>query len=193
MTFQRTVAALAILKVNSDRGEDFIDSFVPFVVEALRRSKSDIVSLPEIQASIRDEFGINVPQGALSTMVGRVIRRGWATRADGLITRNLEAIGPSRIAPEREDFLAQYQRTVGSFMEYAANSLQRELLQDEASEALGAFLEAHAADVCVRRWGERRLQSSRFRAERKRSTWLLDSSCMPSTTIQLLSRCSRLL
>ncbi|GMV86841.1 MAG: hypothetical protein AMXMBFR80_26950 [Dehalococcoidia bacterium] len=147
MTFQRTVAALAILKVNSDRGEDFIDSFVPFVVEALRRSKSDIVSLPEIQASIRDEFGINVPQGALSTMVGRVIRRGWATRADGLITRNLEAIGPSRIAPEREDFLAQYQRTVGSFMEYAANSLQRELLQDEASEALGAFLEAHAADV----------------------------------------------
>ena len=39
------VASLAILKVNWDRGQDYVANYVPFVAECLRKAPHDEISL----------------------------------------------------------------------------------------------------------------------------------------------------
>ena len=56
---QATLVSLAILKVNWDVfGKDYVENFVPFVAEAVRLSTAAAVSLPELQQSVVDTFGL---------------------------------------------------------------------------------------------------------------------------------------
>jgi len=74
----QVITSLAILKVNWDRGHDYIKNFVPFVAECLRTAPQPEVSLPELQTAIHDTFGLRIPQGALKTILRRAVRSGYA-------------------------------------------------------------------------------------------------------------------
>jgi hypothetical protein len=57
-----TVSSLALLKVSYDRQrKDYFDNFVPMVAECLRRSAEDVVSLPDLQSDLREQFGLSLP------------------------------------------------------------------------------------------------------------------------------------
>src|SRR5947207_15748681 len=78
----QTIASLAILKVNFDqRGQDFIDNFVPFVTEALRQAGPTGTTAGMSQAVLRDDFGIAIPQGAVASVLRRTARQGLSTRS----------------------------------------------------------------------------------------------------------------
>ena len=67
--------SLAILKVEWDAGRDYIQSFLPFVLEALRSSDKPYISIVEVQSFISQEFGLKIPQGALKTILQRSIKK----------------------------------------------------------------------------------------------------------------------
>src|SRR4051812_40176891 len=81
-----TLTSLAILKVSADRGRDYIDYFVPFIAEAIRINRRDVIALPEIQADVRERFGLDIPPGPLRTVLDRALREG-VLRRDGQILR----------------------------------------------------------------------------------------------------------
>ena len=84
-----TLTSLAILKVNWDeKGHDYADNFVPFVIEAIRLSPQPEISVSGIQKSIRDEFGLVIPQGAVNTLLRRAQRRGAVSREHGIFVRS---------------------------------------------------------------------------------------------------------
>ncbi len=59
----QAIPSLAILKVNWDRGVDYIDNFVPFVAECLRGAPEPEVSMAYLQKAMIDSFGLRIPQG----------------------------------------------------------------------------------------------------------------------------------
>lgn len=60
--YESSLASLAILKVNWDiSGKDFIESFVPFAIECVRKSVDEVVSLPSLQKQLKTEFGLDIP------------------------------------------------------------------------------------------------------------------------------------
>jgi hypothetical protein len=76
-----TLTSLAILKVNWDTsGHDYADNFLPFVLEAIYALPHPEISVAAVQRTIRDDFGLIIPQGALNTLLilssfrGRLIR-----------------------------------------------------------------------------------------------------------------------
>ena len=73
---QSVIPSLAILKVNWDEGRDYIENFVPFVAECIRMAPQPEISVGDLQAAVRDTFGINIPQGALQIILGRAARHG---------------------------------------------------------------------------------------------------------------------
>ena len=64
------LASLAILRINWDtQQQSWIDNFVPFVVECLRISAARPLEMGEVQRTLRDQFGLDVPIGVVRKSV----------------------------------------------------------------------------------------------------------------------------
>lgn len=82
------LTGLAVLKVNWDRlGKDYVENFVPIVVECLRGAADDEVSLPALQGLIREQFGLSLPLNALRVVIKRAAKRGYLRRDAGVFYR----------------------------------------------------------------------------------------------------------
>lgn len=67
-----TIVSLAFIKTNWDlRRKGYLDNFVPIIAESLRFLKQDIISLEELQESMRQQFGLSVPQSAVEAILKR--------------------------------------------------------------------------------------------------------------------------
>lgn len=98
------LTSLAVLKVNADRGGDYISTFVPFVAAALFQSESDVISISEVQSQLKQEFGLDIPQGPPRTILDRSVRDGFARRDAKLYVRNLDAL---RLVPAHSRFFTR--------------------------------------------------------------------------------------
>jgi hypothetical protein len=86
------LASLAILNVNRQANKDYIDNFVPFAIEATSTLPASAISITDLQPKILELFGLNIPQGALQTILHRATREGFLSRKGGVFTRNKPAI-----------------------------------------------------------------------------------------------------
>ena len=136
-----TLTSLAILKVNWDRlGADYIENFVPFVVECARLNQDDAISLPDIHASIKSTFGLHLPQNALRLIIGRATKRGYFRRGEGVIYKvqhKCDSLDFSRTKVEVE---STYNRVVSRLAEYANEVHRKSWSHDDADRVLLAFL-----------------------------------------------------
>jgi hypothetical protein len=70
--------SLAVLKVNWDQQrKDYIENFVPFVLECIRTADADVVSMVNLQTQLAREFRLSIPQSVLSVILRRAARRGF--------------------------------------------------------------------------------------------------------------------
>lgn len=131
------IASLAILKVNSDNGADYIENFVPFAAECLRKSNDEVVSLDNLQRDFRSEFGLDIDQAPLRTILDRVVKAGFAKRERHAYIRDTKALEGLPFEATRELVLRQVNALVQRLV------AQSELLLPVAwapSEAESAFL-----------------------------------------------------
>ena len=135
------LTSLAILKVNWDHlGADYIENFVPFVVELARVSKDEVISLPSMQQSIRNEFGLLLPQHALRQIIMRATKRGYFFRKSKVIYKDKEACEKINFRNTKDVVAATHDRLLSALCEYARKDQRKELSVEEAEEALLAFL-----------------------------------------------------
>ena len=72
---ERLIYTYALIRSLYDQGEDYIDSFWPFVIKVLPPNKfadSDI-----IQRNLKEKFDIEMPLHVLRTVLNRARRRGY--------------------------------------------------------------------------------------------------------------------
>lgn len=143
---EASVTSLAILKVNWDKGHDYIENFVPFVAEAARRSPQDQLAVLELQNTIRDDFGLIIPQGALNTLLRRLERNGVVTRRNGNFVRNHAAIDPS-FERSRADFSRQYQALLQKFVDFCSARHDVQINVAQADDALLAYLQVSCIPI----------------------------------------------
>lgn len=154
---QSTIASLAILKVNSDAGADYIDNFVPFVAEAMRRSSTDLISLTELHASLLADFGIDVPVGPLRTVLDRAVSEGYATRRDRVYVRDTSKLAGLGFSDVRDRVLRDVAALVRRLENHTRKLLPTPWEADEAEAALllylasrgTSLLAASAADIPI--------------------------------------------
>ncbi len=144
---EQSLTSLAILKVNWDnKGHDYVQNFVPFVAESLRRAAQDHVSVAELQSIIRDEFGIVIPQGALNTLLHRAQRQGLVRRTAGVYMRNASVIDPNF-----QQTLAQVNRQrealITKLISFAETRHSVKWTKDQADEALRYYLQSSCIPI----------------------------------------------
>ena len=131
------IASLAVLKVNSDNGADYIENFVPFAAECLRNSRGDGVSLDDLQSQLRLQFGLSIDQAPLRTILDRVVRNGLATRERHAYVRNRPKLETLRFADVHDRTIRQVNALVERLVAHSATLLPNIW---SASEAEAAFL-----------------------------------------------------
>ena len=134
------LTSLAILKVNWDHlGIDYVENFVPFVVELARISDDEVISLPALQRSIRNEFGLQLPQTALRMVISRAVKRGYVRRKSGVFYKVQETCDQSKFRETRDAVVATHERVLSSLCEYAKGVHGKEWSPDDAEVALLDF------------------------------------------------------
>ncbi len=144
---ERLVTSLAILKVNWDKGRDYIANYVPFVAECLRKAPQPEVSLADLQAAVNAEFGLKIPLGALKTVLRRAAKIGFVTPTEGIYRRNDAALARLDLAPVRDDMLRRYEALMAKLIDFCANRYDVRWSPEDAEAAILAYLQEHSAAI----------------------------------------------
>src|SRR5689334_11324857 len=85
------LASLALLRLGRESGRDALESFLPFIIEAIRTDSEQVVALPDLQQQVRNRFGLEVPQTALKSLLKRVAKAGYIHNDGGVYRRSPKA------------------------------------------------------------------------------------------------------
>lgn len=144
---ERVITSLAILKVNWDAGRDYVGNFLPFAAECLRTAPQAEISLPELQAAIRETFGLRIPQAPLKTILKRAAKEGYVTRAEGIYRRNEDSLATLNIAKVRTEMLRRYEALIRKLLDFCKTRYEINWSQEEAEGALLSYLQEHSTPI----------------------------------------------
>ena len=146
MTAQ-ALTSLAILKVQWDEcGHDYVENFVPFVGEALRLQSADVISIEDLQNTLKTRFSLNIPQGALKTLLARAERQGLVRRKHGVFMREFAAI-PQDFPTKSEGAARQQRALLDRFITFARERYSTDLTGEQAEAALIGHLQESAVPL----------------------------------------------
>jgi len=144
---EESLTSLAVLKVNWDqRGKDYVDNFIPFVAEALRRCPQDHISVAQLQEVMRDSFGLVIPQGALNTLLRRSERYGYVRHERGVYLRVLDSI-PSTYSAEREAVARQQRALIDKLVAFCRERHSVKWTTEQAEAALLVHLQKASVPI----------------------------------------------
>jgi hypothetical protein len=144
----RVIGSLAILKANWDvLQRDYIENFVPFVAEVLRIAPQPEVSLPEIQRSTADKFGLRIPQGALKTILHRCAQQGLIKQQNKIYIRNDQALNSLCFPLDQADALRRHGALVDKLIRFCKERYQAEWTSEDADAALLEYLEERSPAI----------------------------------------------
>ncbi len=136
-----SLISLAILKVNWDRErKDYLENFVPLVAESLRALSSDAVSLIDLQATVRGNFGLDLSQSSLKTILGRVKKRGYVRLSNGAYFRDPNALAKLNFRDVQRQVLKQHEALVADLRRFASDKYSLGWTVEDAEDALQSYL-----------------------------------------------------
>jgi hypothetical protein len=144
----RVIASLAILKANWDvLRKDYIENFVPFVGEVLRTAHQPEVSLPQVQESIFDRFGLRIPQGALKTILHRCAKRGLIKHQNKIYIRNTQALDNLDFTLAQADALRTHEALIDKLIAFCKQRYNIEWTSETADAALLKYLDDRSPSI----------------------------------------------
>ena len=135
------LASLAILKVNWDTsGTDYVECFVPFVVECIRQSQDEAISLNAVQDDLKGKFAIDMPLNALKMVLIRARKNGYLRKDHDVLYRNLEKCSATRFREKQAKVEATYDAVLHRLQQYAKEEHKLDWSLEDVSDALNTFL-----------------------------------------------------
>lgn len=143
----KTMTSLAIIKVNSDRGMDYIESFVPFLVHIIKNKNYKEIDVHKFIEEFEHIYGLIVPYHAMITIINRAKRRGY-------IEQHHKKYFPVTKKIVEDDFtditvmqITKYNKVINSFIDFASKNFKKELSFKEAEDALLDFIKDHDVEI----------------------------------------------
>ncbi|MGE0572004.1 MAG: hypothetical protein AB7H85_03605 [Dehalococcoidia bacterium] len=142
------VVSLAILKVNHDRlHRDYLQNFVPLVLESLAQTRPPVVSSPDLQADLRTRFGLQLPQYVLDALVQRLEQAGALRYEDGAFRPTPDLMADPNFAANRSALLAQHDSVVAQLKRFVHREFGVNWTEDDAEASLLAYLDANHFEI----------------------------------------------
>lgn len=135
------IVGLAFVKVNWDYlKRDYIENFVPLIVECLRVTDTDLVSLSELKANIEKHFGLDLPLNSVKTILHRASKRKYVERKHGLYYVNRQQCDSLEFDEARKRVTAIQSRVSNKLREYVSREHGREWSEEKTDHVIYEFL-----------------------------------------------------
>ena len=136
-----SLISMAILKVNWDhQKKDYIEGFVPFVVELARLSEEDNLKVQYFKLSMSNEFGLDLPHNTLKLVLGRAVKAGYLRKESGRYIKIGAKCGETSFQQDRELILESHKRVIERLQQFAWSIFSKKWSKLEAENVLTEFL-----------------------------------------------------
>ena len=143
----KTMSSLAIIKVNSDKGMDYIGSFVPFLIHIIKQKNIKDVDVQQLTKEFEEFYGLIIPSYAMITIINRATKRGYIKKQNKRYLPILEKITEEDFMDISVMQIAKYQKITRSFIDYASIKFNKKISFQEAEEALLDFIKEHDVEI----------------------------------------------
>jgi len=112
----------SLVKTLYEQGKDYIDSFWPFVLKIMPKDKTPL-NLASIQKEVEENFGLDIPEHSLKTIITRAKRKGYM----------IQQKGQFRLTDEGDKYLdslepeSEVERRINELLEDIKNYLNEQL------------------------------------------------------------------
>ena len=144
----RGLATIALLKVNFDVGQDHIDMFLPFALDAVRSLDEDAFQLGQARVAIAKRFRLTIPDHTLGTILSRAVKRGYCRRSAGHYVRELDRFRNTDLAEQIQSVEREHWALAKRLREFSADTRVKIASDEEALQVLLTFLnDKHVAMI----------------------------------------------
>ena len=144
----RGLATIALLKVNFDAGQDHIDMFLPFALDAVRSLDEDAFQLGQARAAIAKRFRLTIPDHTLSTILSRAVKQGYCRRSAGHYVRELDRFRNTDLAEQIQSVEREHWLLAKLLREFSADTRAKIASDEDALQVLLTFLnDKHVAMI----------------------------------------------
>jgi hypothetical protein len=135
-----TLTSLAMLKVNIDRGKDYLDYLRPFILQVLFDNKPDPVTDEAVHSYLRTQFGLEIPAHTVQLVLKRLLRALLLRREAGAY-HIAGVLSDPCIASEKAKANRHIEAVVSGLVQFGKDGRQSVVGdEDEAVTALCDFL-----------------------------------------------------
>ena len=134
-----TLTSLAMLKVDVDRGQDYLDYLRPFILQVLVAHKPEVITDAVVRDFIRADFGLEIPERAVQIVLKRLSRRFSIKKHQGVYRITGELPNP-RIKTKKADATRHINAVISGLSEFSRGTAKPIENPDEAVTAICAFL-----------------------------------------------------
>jgi hypothetical protein len=153
-TAAKRLATLAVLRAHWTAGkETYVDTFLPFALEAVRLEGGIEVSLDAIRTRMTAEFGMEIPTAAVETILRGAAKKGSGNVRGRSFIPDPDGLGAFDTAQARQTA----QREQVSLIERVVEAAAEQGLtwsDDEAAEAIADYLDRHATSLLAATHGQ---------------------------------------
>jgi hypothetical protein len=140
----QVLISLAILRANwDDDRKSYIDNFLPFVAAVMQTDAMESYSTADLQRGIKERFGIDMPQAALSTVLTRAVRTGLGRQHDHRFYPRTDRLAAYDLRPLSGRLGRQQQALLDRFRKFAEET-GFDLDDAGAATALATYIDEHS-------------------------------------------------
>lgn len=133
----------SIVRALYDKGDDYIDSFWPFVLAVLPRDQS-FLAISVIQREVAGKYSLSIPHHSLSVILNRAERKSLIFKKDGFNEYSLTQEGFTCL--NEYELESEVKRRIAALVEDAKNFLNEEWEESPSLDNVKDMIQAFAVE-----------------------------------------------
>ena len=129
-----------MLKVNIDRGQDYLDYLKPFILDILAKENIEIINDEKIHELLLSNFGLDIPNRSIQVILKRLSKKHPIKKESGIykVTGNLKP--KTDISTQKTEVERHIKAVISGLIEFSKSTVTPIGLEEKAVKALLDFL-----------------------------------------------------
>jgi hypothetical protein len=144
----KTLFGLALLSYNWEQSKkDIIDSYIPLVCNSIRSKTYSKITRETVQDDLKELYGINIPLGAVESILKRMAKDGLLNKQTGEWLVNYDKVCEAVKTYEKDELDTAFQELVIDLTKYSKDILSVDLATEDIEAGIIAFFKDYDLDL----------------------------------------------
>ncbi len=144
----KTLFGLALISYNWENNKkDIIDSYVPLVCNSIKTKAYSKITRENVQDDFKEFYGINIPLGAIESILKRMAKDGLLNKQAGEWLVNYDKVSKAIKSTEKDELNTAFQELIVDLNIYSSEVFSVELSSEKIEAGIIAFFKNYDLDL----------------------------------------------